>query len=1166
MSDRNSLVQGQSQPTTVAVADINSRVKREAAEAQLLLLQPTSDDDCGKVLPTAQTHSEKLPNTCIKVETSNAVLTYSIKSPIASSATALSGDSCPVGLEYSTPRSENVTKLPAHSESLGEGASSRPSENGSMEVRDGHSIGSTGPDKTIVSRSLPQRPPDMHSQVGGKSIVVYGPPLEESRNETGISNANGSLNGQSILCTEDVIMKVDVDVENGDDGNHDGDHDSDMLSDISGGENVQDDLEEAFGGDFKFKGQYAFSSPLPHAPNPGLCVDGLGLIGLPLSERDAQSIKRASAQAPFGHGERTIVDKQVRDTWEIEPGRVKFLNPAWQQYVDSIVVGQVWTTLGVAPYTAIPRCELYKMLLYETGSHFLPHRDTEKANGMFATIIIVLPSLYSGGQVHVSHGASKQIFDLASSSAFTTSLLAWYTDVMHEVKPVASGYRLALSYNLIHTSTGLAPSIPDMESATWKIRRIFPQFKYNVTGVADDCGYGNHGWMKRRRCAYDYYGDSESDGGTPSMLEETESSLSLSNVVDLYGQRYLRSGDLSIEMEDLIPCDPFEDVEPDDKEYEGYMGNYGGTVEHWYRRTVLLLFRREDEESIILKARGYPYALQKLAGVHEPAASHRKLVDYLMDRITPHNNGLARFTVDIATRWGDIALWKSILAKCGGDKKAGVIDNEKLVAGLKKFGFENVKVIMTQIAAECSTLKNRTEFIESLRPGPSDPERQVVDIWCNEQMLHALHSLKLPAVSDVPILMAAVLQRGIKLFAEVILPQLAKFTSTFGFWMLLIRSLHSKANVLCIGAPEPPPVAHGQISSQADTPKTNRDIFMKAFSQCIDIVMLQWDAVVAQPPYPYYSLDRSDIYSSNRGKVARIVNLIDLCISIGHAGACVRLLVLVINEPKDSIDAKCKTILEPLVPAVRNLLRTSGIDICSPTFNEFFRLIVATYLFHVLGAQPKISKAPKLRRIGCGCQDCNLLDSFVMSSTQSQTFWLGQARRTHLGRYLNSARDLVIYETVRTGSPHGLEVTKSKDVVAMTRWHERQTSTKTFLASIGNNATIQKLMGSRYVDIGRALNGTQSFELGNIFATSGASSSISVAMSNLTAPFAAHTPNRDPLSFVSAPAVASGVAQPLSSHASTGTAPTASSSSPAVTGKRRRRKATISTTDVIDLT
>lgn len=64
---------------------------------------------------------------------------------------------------------------------------------------------------------------------------------------------------------------------------------------------------------------------------------------------------------------------------------------------------------------------------------------------MFATIIVILPSMYTGGEVHVSHSSSYEVFDFAAQSLLSTVALAWYTDVFHEVKPVTSGYRLALS-------------------------------------------------------------------------------------------------------------------------------------------------------------------------------------------------------------------------------------------------------------------------------------------------------------------------------------------------------------------------------------------------------------------------------------------------------------------------------------------------------------------------------------------------------------------------------------------------------------------------------------------------------------------------------------------------------------------------------------------------
>jgi hypothetical protein len=130
----------------------------------------------------------------------------------------------------------------------------------------------------------------------------------------------------------------------------------------------QDDLEYALDGDFDFQGKYSFAATLPQAPNPGLHIAGIGLIGLPLSERDAKLIIENSTQAPFGQGDRTVVNTEVRDTFEIEPARVSFQNPIWAGFLEKVFSTSVWPELGVGAYPTPPRFELYKLLLYQTGS------------------------------------------------------------------------------------------------------------------------------------------------------------------------------------------------------------------------------------------------------------------------------------------------------------------------------------------------------------------------------------------------------------------------------------------------------------------------------------------------------------------------------------------------------------------------------------------------------------------------------------------------------------------------------------------------------------------------------------------------------------------------------------------------------------------------------
>ncbi|KAG8980953.1 hypothetical protein FRB90_007372, partial [Tulasnella sp. 427] len=73
---------------------------------------------------------------------------------------------------------------------------------------------------------------------------------------------------------------------------------------------VRSDLENIITNDLKFKGAFYFNKTYTDAPNPVLRLNSLGRIGLPLSEREAKHIAASSRQAPFGMGERTLVDKE----------------------------------------------------------------------------------------------------------------------------------------------------------------------------------------------------------------------------------------------------------------------------------------------------------------------------------------------------------------------------------------------------------------------------------------------------------------------------------------------------------------------------------------------------------------------------------------------------------------------------------------------------------------------------------------------------------------------------------------------------------------------------------------------------------------------------------------------------------------------------------------
>jgi hypothetical protein len=119
--------------------------------------------------------------------------------------------------------------------------------------------------------------------------------------------------------------------------------------------------------------RFASSGPMPQV-NPCISISGIGPVGLPLSQRDAELILSVSHQAPYGRGSETVVDTTVRQTWELNTDQFQVRNPKWKMALDE-VIGKVAADLDVPGGAAGIKAMPYKMLLYETGSLFRAHRE-----------------------------------------------------------------------------------------------------------------------------------------------------------------------------------------------------------------------------------------------------------------------------------------------------------------------------------------------------------------------------------------------------------------------------------------------------------------------------------------------------------------------------------------------------------------------------------------------------------------------------------------------------------------------------------------------------------------------------------------------------------------------------------------------------------------------
>lgn len=55
----------------------------------------------------------------------------------------------------------------------------------------------------------------------------------------------------------------------------------------------------------------------------GLDVTGVGSVAFPIGAAEAKELIAVASQAPYGRGEETLVDTEVRRVWQLEPKQFK---------------------------------------------------------------------------------------------------------------------------------------------------------------------------------------------------------------------------------------------------------------------------------------------------------------------------------------------------------------------------------------------------------------------------------------------------------------------------------------------------------------------------------------------------------------------------------------------------------------------------------------------------------------------------------------------------------------------------------------------------------------------------------------------------------------------------------------------------------------------------
>jgi len=148
----------------------------------------------------------------------------------------------------------------------------------------------------------------------------------------------------------------------------------------------------------------------------------------------------AATQSAFGRGTETVTDTSVRNSFEIP---VSELNAGALKNLSYYLKGYEI----LAPHLK-PELRPYKLVIYKEGGHFHEHRDTVRGEGHIGTLVVILNSAYTGGELEVTHDGRTEIVTGAYS------WVAMYGDCLHKINPVTFGTRVSLIYDIYGAARG----------------------------------------------------------------------------------------------------------------------------------------------------------------------------------------------------------------------------------------------------------------------------------------------------------------------------------------------------------------------------------------------------------------------------------------------------------------------------------------------------------------------------------------------------------------------------------------------------------------------------------------------------------------------------------------------------------------------------------------
>ena len=184
---------------------------------------------------------------------------------------------------------------------------------------------------------------------------------------------------------------------------------------------------------------------------------------------------------------------------------------------------------------------------------------------------------------------------------------------------------------------------------------------------------------------------------------------------------------------------------------------------------------------------------------------------------------------------------------------------------------------------------------------------------------------------------------------------------------------------------------------------------------------------------------------------------------------------LLSNPRKEPFYVQYHKLYAKIIPGMVNQLGEHNINISSSPSREFFYNIIGTYLQEILGSKEG-SPYLKFSALTCGHEDCANINGFLQSEKTSivieETKW--EAVKDCVENLKIDGR-FILLESDRYSRYPSVKLVKKHEAEAAQHWSVRLADARKFLAAIGTDEEISKIMGGRYSDFEKALGGSHAF-------------------------------------------------------------------------------------------